>query len=419
MPDGSIAPVPRNLADVVATVSSSLVRVRTTSGVGSGIRIASGVITNAHVVGDANSVTLVSPDGSESRGIVVKVDQVADLALVEGAEGLPRIATRSSETLRVGDAVYAIGFPLSDVLQGAPTLTRGVVSAIRTGESGVSYVQTDAAMNPGNSGGALVDQNGNLVGVTSFRIRDATLLNFAVSTDTLFEFLARTGSRRVAQASPTPRPAPTSTPRLAPTATPRLSPTPVLARTPTPRPGHVFVGEQFNSSPEWLEFSGCNSRTRIIDRKWVFSSIFNQQPVWCDLGILANDISIQLQSSVNVSKFPYSWIGLACRYSYLGGYTLFYFPENGEWSINLERSGINTSLSKNWYKLHNVSSDFTIELICKGNTISFNIDGVPVGRVEDSVLTNGYVKISAGVSGDRKDTAWEVIIDNLLVSVPR
>ena len=419
MPDGSIAPVPRNLPDVVAAVSSSLVRVRTTSAVGSGIRIASGVITNAHVVGDANFVTLVSPDGSESRGTVVKVDQVADLAFVEGAERLPRLATRSSETLRVGDAVYAIGFPLSDVLQGAPTLTRGVVSAIRTAESGVSYIQTDAALNPGNSGGALVDQDGNLVGITTFGIRDATLLNFAVSSDTLFEFLARTGSRRTAQASPTPRPAPTSTPRLAPTATPRLSPTPVLARTPTPRPGHVFVGEQFNSSPEWLQFSGCSSRTRIINGKWVFSSIFNDQPTWCDLGILEKDISIQAQSSVNVSKYPASWIGLGCRESYLGSYTLFYFPENGYWSINLIRSGIKTTLSENWYKLNNVSSDFTIEFLCKRSTISFIINGVLVGRSEDSVLTDGYVNIGAGVSSGSKDKAWEVIMDNLLVAVPR
>ena len=414
MPNGSIAPVPRNLADVVAEVSSSLVRVRTTSGVGSGIRIASGVITNAHVVGDANFVTLVSRDGSESRGTVVKVDQVADLAFVEGAERLPRLATRSSETLRVGDAVYAIGFPLSDVLQGAPTLTRGVVSAIRTGESGVSYIQTDAAMNPGNSGGALVDQDGNLVGITTFGIRDSTLLNFAVSSDTLSEFLARTGSRRTAQASPTPRPAPTSTPRTAPTST--------AARTPIPQPGQVLIAEKFDTIPGWYysenplslrEGVSFSSGEIVLSRP---ATDNRSKTVWLPSYI---DSTLSIRSRVDLTKYPYVYVGLTCRSSSSGAYEFTFFPSNGNWQLSLNRSGIDTILDQGWENTLDYRTGFIIEMTCNSDTISARIGSKLVSSVRDNVSRSGYSSFYAGIGRTHFGTYWEARFDDLLVTVPR
>jgi serine protease Do len=129
------------------------------------------IVTNHHVVRDADRVEVVLSDGSTFDGEVVGSDDFSDLAVVRiEAPSLTAIDLGDSDALRVGQWVMAFGSPLSEELIN--TATAGIVSAVgrfqRAGEGGVQkYIQTDAAINPGNSGGPLVNLNGQLVGINT------------------------------------------------------------------------------------------------------------------------------------------------------------------------------------------------------------------------------------------------------------
>ena len=137
---------------------------------GSGVIVsASGyVLTNHHVVEAANEIEVALADGRTLLAKVVGNDPDTDLAVLRlNAENLPAITFGSSENLRVGDIVLAIGNPLGI----GQTVTSGIVSALgRTGlgiNTFENFIQTDAAINQGNSGGALVDARGNLIGINT------------------------------------------------------------------------------------------------------------------------------------------------------------------------------------------------------------------------------------------------------------
>ena len=137
---------------------------------GSGVIVsASGyVLTNHHVVEGADEIEVVLSDGKKLLAKVAGNDPDTDLAVLRvGAENLPAITFGSSEALRVGDVVLAIGNPFGL----SQTVTSGIVSALgRTGlgiNTFENFIQTDAAINPGNSGGALIDTGGNLVGINT------------------------------------------------------------------------------------------------------------------------------------------------------------------------------------------------------------------------------------------------------------
>jgi Do/DeqQ family serine protease len=143
------------------------------SSLGSGVIVdPSGIIvSNYHVVGGADEITVVLPDRREFEGEVIFADEQSDLAVVRlvGASGLPTLELRDSDTLEVGDLVLAIGNPFGV----GQTVTSGIVSGLarstagaRSGRAGL-FIQTDAAINPGNSGGALVDMQGRLVGINT------------------------------------------------------------------------------------------------------------------------------------------------------------------------------------------------------------------------------------------------------------
>ncbi len=140
------------------------------SSLGSGVIVsASGyVLTNHHVVEAADEIEVALADGKKLLAKVVGNDPDTDLAVLRvNAENLPAISFGSSETLRVGDVVLAIGNPFGV----GQTVTNGIVSALgRTGlgiNTFENFIQTDAAINPGNSGGALIDANGNLIGINT------------------------------------------------------------------------------------------------------------------------------------------------------------------------------------------------------------------------------------------------------------
>lgn len=174
----------QRLEDVVGAVAGSVVTIRTPEGLGSGFAVSAGLVaTSAHVVGGHGGVDLVDRTGGRWRGTVSARSVEADLALVRlepYAPPLPALPLRAAATLRAGEEVVAVGSPLGL----DHTVTRGIVSGLRR-MGPVTIVQTDAALNPGNSGGPLVDTSGRVVGVVWAGRRDATLIGLAVAADHL------------------------------------------------------------------------------------------------------------------------------------------------------------------------------------------------------------------------------------------
>jgi serine protease Do len=128
------------------------------------------VVTNHHVIKDADQITVVLADRREFAARVIGSDERSDLAVLKidvKGEKLPTLPFGDSDALEVGDLVLAIGNPFGV----GQTVTSGIVSALArtnvTGSDFRSFIQTDAAINPGNSGGALVDMDGKLVGINS------------------------------------------------------------------------------------------------------------------------------------------------------------------------------------------------------------------------------------------------------------
>ena len=166
-------------------IESSVVRIETLNSVGTGFVIApERVVTAAHVVDGANGPSVITPD-QELTGRVLAVDRALDVALLE-VSGLsaPAIEFASSPP-RVLDEVYAFGNPLG----GGTSASRGIVSAVSD-----ETIQTDAAVNPGNSGGPLLDADGQVVGVVVSKDAEAEGVSFAVPAASVQAFLDRTGT---------------------------------------------------------------------------------------------------------------------------------------------------------------------------------------------------------------------------------
>ncbi|MEU9475742.1 trypsin-like peptidase domain-containing protein [Streptomyces sp. NPDC048191] len=193
-----------DVAAIASAVTPSVVEINATlsngSSTGSGVIVSSNgeIVTNNHVVSGAQSIKVRTSDGKSYTADVVGTDSSKDLALIklQGASGLRAASLGSSSGVQVGDTVVAIGSP--EGLTG--TVTSGIVSALNrdvtvstdesqgqggddqwpfqfggrqfngdTGSSTTTYkaIQTDASLNPGNSGGALIDASGNVIGINS------------------------------------------------------------------------------------------------------------------------------------------------------------------------------------------------------------------------------------------------------------
>ncbi len=141
------------------------------SGLGSGVVVSSEgfILTNNHVVEAADEIEVASNDGRKFKAKVVGTDPESDLAVlrIPVDAHLTAISFGNADGLRVGDVVLAIGNPFGV----GQTVTHGIVSALGRSHLGINtfenFIQTDAAVNPGNSGGALVDTNGSLVGINT------------------------------------------------------------------------------------------------------------------------------------------------------------------------------------------------------------------------------------------------------------
>lgn len=168
--------------------SQSMPKARVQRGQGSGVIFSSEglLLTNAHVVANADRVTVGLPDGRRASGQVVGQDQLTDLAVVrlDGTGPWPKAPLGDSDRLRVGDWAIAVGNPFG--LEN--TVTLGIVSNLNRNVSQLGIagkrldlIQTDAAINPGNSGGPLLNSNGEVVGInTLVRSGPGAGLGFAI-----------------------------------------------------------------------------------------------------------------------------------------------------------------------------------------------------------------------------------------------
>lgn len=160
------------------------------SGLGSGVIVspAGYILTNNHVIEEADEIQVILNDGRQTVAQVIGTDPETDLAILKiGLTDLPVITLGQSDELQIGDQVLAIGNPFGV----GQTVTSGIVSALGRTQLGINtfenFIQTDAAINPGNSGGALVDTSGHLMGINTAiysRSGGSMGIGFAIPTST-------------------------------------------------------------------------------------------------------------------------------------------------------------------------------------------------------------------------------------------
>lgn len=192
----SIANLVENVETAVASISVESVNRGmfydfTDEGAGTGVIVRPDgyIVTNYHVIQDVVGVKAHLPNGQSYDAEIVGWDVISDLAVIkiEPDEALPVASWGDSEDVRVGDWVVAVGNAMA--LKGGPTVTLGIVSALgRTVKTDrdplYDMIQTDAAINDGNSGGPLLNLAGEVVGINSAMLRQARGIGFAISSET-------------------------------------------------------------------------------------------------------------------------------------------------------------------------------------------------------------------------------------------
>ena len=181
--------------DIASIVSPAIVGVAgdnySGQSVGSGVCVSDNglVLTNSHVINECKDITLYLYDKTTTGARVIYEDTILDFAILKADKNLPYLALGESDDLSVGEDILAVGTPLSLTL--IHTFTKGIVSAMNrtlkvNGESGEGYMQNliqhDASLNPGNSGGPLINTKGEIVGINTLKISGGEGIGFAIPT---------------------------------------------------------------------------------------------------------------------------------------------------------------------------------------------------------------------------------------------
>lgn len=174
-----------DFSGIISEAVKSVVTVRTDKSLGSGFVVDKRgyIVTNYHVIAGARQLAVATHDRQLIGATLVGTDKFRDLALLKIDANYPALSLSSSEKLQVGNKVIAIGNPLGLSF----TVTEGIISGLhREGPNGLEeYIQTDVSLNPGNSGGPLIDTNGAVIGVNNFKVGDAESLGFALESNAL------------------------------------------------------------------------------------------------------------------------------------------------------------------------------------------------------------------------------------------
>ena len=183
--------------DIFNIVGANMDRPKAT-GTGFFITEDGALVTNQHLVKDASQIRLITRNGSISAK-VTRTDAANDLALLRAEGKFAALTISASRAVKLGDTVTTIGFP-NIALQGfAPKLAKGEIASLSGAQDDPRYFQISVPVQPGNSGGALVDERGNVVGVVSAKLNSATALaatgalpenvNYAIKSSFLLSFL--------------------------------------------------------------------------------------------------------------------------------------------------------------------------------------------------------------------------------------
>jgi S1-C subfamily serine protease len=173
-----------DFSGIIEDAIKSVVTIRTDVAQGSGFIIADGgyVVTNAHVMEDATAAGIITYDGKTHTVSRIGENTNMDIILLKISDSsYDPLILGDSDDIQIGEKVIAIGNPLG--LQFS--VSEGIVSAVnREGDNGIAgYIQTDAALNSGNSGGPLIDVNGKVIGINNFKISDSENIGFALESN--------------------------------------------------------------------------------------------------------------------------------------------------------------------------------------------------------------------------------------------
>lgn len=179
-----------DFSGIIGDAIKSVVTIRTDIAQGSGFVVAydngvSYIVTNAHVMEGAKSAEIITYDGSSHSVAKIGSDSNLDIALLRISDSYPVLELGNSDNIQIGEKVIAIGNPLG--LQFS--VTEGIISGVnRQGTNGLNdYIQTDAALNPGNSGGPLIDTRGEAIGINNFKVGNSESLGFALESNYIKE----------------------------------------------------------------------------------------------------------------------------------------------------------------------------------------------------------------------------------------
>jgi S1-C subfamily serine protease len=173
-----------DFSGVIDEVIKGMATIATDKSSGSGFIVDSSgyVVTNQHVIDNNLFVKVITYDGKTYNAIVVGQDDFNDVALLKiGGNVFPRVEFANSNDIQIGEKVIAIGNPLGLSF----TVTEGIVSALhRKGPNGqTNYIQTDVTLNPGNSGGPLINKDGKIIGMNNFKLGQSEGLGFALESN--------------------------------------------------------------------------------------------------------------------------------------------------------------------------------------------------------------------------------------------
>ena len=190
------------LAACLAVAGTAQAQATLRTGSGFAVSDATHIVTNAHVAEGCRSLRVLLGNRAEPARLLA-TDAQADLALLQANLAMPRLALRAAPAVRLGESVVAFGFPLAGSLSLEGNLTTGNVSALAGLRDDPVYLQVTAPVQPGNSGGPLLDEGGNVIGVITAKLDAVSIarrtgdipqnVNFAVKAGVLEGFLQRSG----------------------------------------------------------------------------------------------------------------------------------------------------------------------------------------------------------------------------------